>query len=118
MAVEHNICLYEECKKFFKDYILSLFLSFSLSLVLPPLGFLSFLFYIVSSSLMPKMVSLVLQILILNANRMCQVQEDVNGKLIEKQRVDLCYVMSSACILKQKPAIELLTLRNPPTQAT
>lgn len=64
---------------------------------------------------MSKMVPLVLQILILNANRMCQVQEDVNGKLIEEQRVDSCYMMSSACILKQKPVIDLLPLKNPPT---
>lgn len=64
---------------------------------------------------MPKMVLLVLQILIPNANRMCQVQGDVNGKLIEEQRVGLCYTMSSAWILKQEPATDLLPLKSPST---
>lgn len=67
---------------------------------------------------MPKMVPLVLQILIPNANRMCQVQGDVNGKLIEEQRVGLCYPMSSAWILKQKPATALLPLKSPSTHGT
>lgn len=80
---------------------------------------LSPLFFIFSfSSLMPKMVPLVLQILIPNANRMCQVQGDVNGKLIEEQRVGLCYKMSSAWILKQKPATDLLPLKSPSTHGT
>lgn len=70
------------------------------------------------SSLMPKMVPLVLQILIPNANRMCQVQGDVNGKLIEEQRVGLCYTMSSARILKQKPAPDLLPLQSPSPHGT
>lgn len=80
---------------------------------------LSLLFFIFfSSSLMPKMVPLVLQILIPNANRMCQVQGDVNGKLIEEQRVGLCYPVSSAWILKQKPATDLLPLKSPSTRGT
>lgn len=65
---------------------------------------------------MLKMVPLVLQILILNANS--QVQEDVNGKLIEERCVDSCYTMSSAYILKQKPVFDLLPLKNLPAHGT
>lgn len=67
---------------------------------------------------MPKMVPLVLQTLILNANRMCQVQEDVNGKLIEEQYVDSRYTMSSACILKQKPVSDFRPSKSCPTHGT
>lgn len=64
----------------------SLYLFFSLPWGLSPL-FFTFFF----SSLMSKMVPSVLQILILSVNRICQVREDVNGKLIEEQRVDSLY---------------------------
>lgn len=48
-----------------------------------------------------------------NINSLCkqsQGEEDVNGKLIEKQHVDSCY-----SVLKQKQVIDLLPLKSPLT---
>lgn len=51
-----------------------------------------------------------------NINSLCkqsQGEEDVNGKLIEKQHVDSCY-----SVLKQKQVIDLLPLKSPLTHWT
>lgn len=67
------------------------------------LGLVSFsLVPIPPPSLMTKMVPFILQTLIQNANRMRQVQEDINGKLIEKRCVDMYYMILMTCIFKER----------------